>query len=303
MANSKPDQLDVRSIRFSRDVIDERFENKKKISNVLTDLQTGILDIRDLPKITVVKKDGLYFSLDNRRLWVLKQYAQFLEENEDKILHIPVKHEPAHKSGTTWFTTTSEGESVKIQHERSHEVYTNIETVRLSEVLYSDEFICTEYEKKKLDKQIDSIKDTSDLPVLKVVRRHGHLYAVNNTELWMIKKWYETNFVKDGEKHDRGHENDQVAICEEAGAAGSINVSEECITIEVELRPYNELPENITTLDRGKNIQIRDRQTKCKHPKFKALTRQEVSQEKRVLRKYCRAYEKQPTGTFKFFKK
>jgi hypothetical protein len=38
MANKIPGRIEVREIRFSRDGIDEKFDNGKKISDVLSDL-------------------------------------------------------------------------------------------------------------------------------------------------------------------------------------------------------------------------------------------------------------------------
>jgi hypothetical protein len=95
----------------------------------------------------------------------------------------------------------------------------------------------------------------------------------------------------------RSSENDEITIDE--GATGKsdlqndndVDICEDCI-IKVELRPYKELPEHFSTLDAGKNIEFRNRQPKHGVQKYKALTRQEASQNKQVIKKYCEKVNK-----------
>ncbi|XP_060587896.1 uncharacterized protein LOC132743395 [Ruditapes philippinarum] len=282
MAYKNPGRLEVREIRFSRDVIDEKFDNGKKMSDVLSDLKTGLLDLDTLPQITVVKKAKVFFTLDNRRLWVLREYAKFLEESRNEILRVPVKIENLARLGTTWLTTTSEGEFVEVQHSGPTEAYANVVTVQLFEIRYSSDYIIGKNMEKKFDAQFGSIHERAKLPVLQVVKKQDILYALDNDQLWMLKQWYRYNCVDTEGKQSMSHssENDNdVDICED-------------FIIKVELRPYKELPEHFSTLDAGKNIELRNRQPKHGVQKYKALTRQEASQNKQVIKKYCEKVNK-----------
>ncbi|XP_060587889.1 uncharacterized protein LOC132743390 [Ruditapes philippinarum] len=310
MAKRNPERLEVTKIRYSRDVIDEKFDNGKKMSDVLSDLRTGLLDLDTLPKITVVRKGKLFFTLDNRRLWMFKQYAKFLQENRSEILQVPVKFESLARLGPSWLTTTSEGEFIEVQHNGSAKAHVNILTVKLSDIRYSSDCITEKNMEKKFDARFGNIHETAKLPVLKVVKKQDILYALDNEQLWMLKQWYESNYMGPEGIQSMSHSSKNDDMNPDEGATGNSDLQEdnyvdvcEDFTIKVELRPYKDLPEHFSTLDGGTNIEFRNRQTKHRVLKYKALTRQEARQDKKDLIKYCRSYEKQPKGTFKFFRK
>ncbi|XP_062603561.1 uncharacterized protein LOC134265355 [Saccostrea cucullata] len=71
-------ELQPSEIYFSQRTIASCFRKesryaKKLIGETLDDLVVGRCRIEDFPKISVVKKNGVWVSADNRRLWILRQ--------------------------------------------------------------------------------------------------------------------------------------------------------------------------------------------------------------------------------------
>ncbi|WAR00582.1 hypothetical protein MAR_024954 [Mya arenaria] len=73
-------------IRYSQASIKSRFSNRRQLGIVLDDICDEKLKASNFPNIRVIKKDGLWFSMDNRRLWVFKQLQRL-----GKCGDIPVK--------------------------------------------------------------------------------------------------------------------------------------------------------------------------------------------------------------------
>ncbi|KAK3612471.1 hypothetical protein CHS0354_032087 [Potamilus streckersoni] len=100
-------------IRYSQDSINNYFDSKSRHSNTLIgetldELCEGRCRIEDIENISVVKKDRMWFTADNRRLWVFKHL-----ERLRKCTKIPVyesNYIPYHK-----FTTLNNGESVIVR--------------------------------------------------------------------------------------------------------------------------------------------------------------------------------------------
>ena len=66
--------IDPISIRFTHARIRPYFTGcGRRVEDTLADIIGGRLSIYDLPKITVILNEGTYFSLNNRRLYVLKE--------------------------------------------------------------------------------------------------------------------------------------------------------------------------------------------------------------------------------------
>lgn len=68
-------------IRFCQNEIFHKFQARlphemKKLTDVLKDLYNGRERIDNFPKITVTVKNDMLFSLDNRRLWIFKEYQK-----------------------------------------------------------------------------------------------------------------------------------------------------------------------------------------------------------------------------------
>ncbi|KAK3612469.1 hypothetical protein CHS0354_032085 [Potamilus streckersoni] len=102
-------------IRYSQDSINNVFDGKsthrnKLIGETLDDLCEGICCLENIPSISVMKKNGKWFSADNRRLWVFKHL-----ERHGKCREIPVYETyfiPDRK-----FTTINEGESIRVRRD------------------------------------------------------------------------------------------------------------------------------------------------------------------------------------------
>ena len=65
-------------IRFSQDSIGSTFGRStshpnKPIGETLDDILTGHINVHSIPSISVVKQNGLWFTADNRRLWVFQE--------------------------------------------------------------------------------------------------------------------------------------------------------------------------------------------------------------------------------------
>lgn len=65
-------------IRFSQDSIGSTFGSYtshpfKQIGETLDEILTGKINVNSIPSISVCKKDGKWFTADNRRLWVLQE--------------------------------------------------------------------------------------------------------------------------------------------------------------------------------------------------------------------------------------
>lgn len=75
-SSSKDSFIDVdpESVRFTHARIRPFFTGcGRRVEDTLTDIISGKMSVNDLPKITVISNDGAYFSLNNRRLYVLKE--------------------------------------------------------------------------------------------------------------------------------------------------------------------------------------------------------------------------------------
>lgn len=100
-------------IYYSQDSIRDKFENNYTLMatyNILT-RHPGVM-VR-IPKIRVCFKNGKWYSLDNRRLWVFRR----LEEN-GYISSIAVKRVAESELPENKFTTTNGGTSVEVRPTR-----------------------------------------------------------------------------------------------------------------------------------------------------------------------------------------
>ena len=75
-SGSKDDMIDIdpECIRFTHARIRPFFTGcGRRIEDTLADIISAKISVNDLPKITVILNEGTYFSLNNRRLYVLKE--------------------------------------------------------------------------------------------------------------------------------------------------------------------------------------------------------------------------------------
>jgi hypothetical protein len=69
-ANIKSMKLLPSKIRYSKDTIGSRFYNDVEIGETLDNICDGNMAIDDLPAIHVAKKGHLWYTADNRSLWM-----------------------------------------------------------------------------------------------------------------------------------------------------------------------------------------------------------------------------------------
>ncbi|XP_053391173.1 uncharacterized protein LOC128553996 [Mercenaria mercenaria] len=180
-------------IRFSHDVISYRFTDGTLIQSTLEQLITGAITIDDIPKIKIVKRDGLKFSVNNRRLWVFQRYEEFLRSGGE-TLAIPVTY-GAHKNLKDYkLTTRNEGITVRIGRRQMTD---NTIRLRISDIRYSRDAI---YFKDRKDGSLNDILENLEngiytidtLPKVTVVQRKDFFYAIDNERvLWAIKRYSE----------------------------------------------------------------------------------------------------------------
>jgi hypothetical protein len=65
--------IDVNDILFTQSTISANFKDGSPVQNLVGRIKAGSSSVDDLPTIRVVEIDGKFYSLDNRRLWVLKE--------------------------------------------------------------------------------------------------------------------------------------------------------------------------------------------------------------------------------------
>lgn len=104
MVHLKPSE-----IFYSQDTISGKFRSSKNIGDTLDDLYDGRIKIRDIPTISVVKKDDKWVTLDNRRLWVFHHL-----QGAGKCDTIPVIVVRSYSDSK--FTSNNGGTSIYIRH-------------------------------------------------------------------------------------------------------------------------------------------------------------------------------------------
>ncbi|MBI4747665.1 MAG: hypothetical protein HY774_04210 [Acidobacteria bacterium] len=101
--------IDPAAVRFSQDSCNYYFKNGGNIDDLAAALRNGQVSPMDIPEIRLVEKDGLFFSLDNRRLETFRR-AQ-----------IPIRYRMATVSEIQHdafkFTTTNDGVSIYVRNE------------------------------------------------------------------------------------------------------------------------------------------------------------------------------------------
>lgn len=115
---SKMLQLKPSEIFYSQDTISNRFGRQppckeKLLGTTLDELLSKSIVKSDIPNITVIMRDGKFYTADNRRLWVFKK-----AEEAGNVHEIDVKRGNSinfrTKNGTK-FTTTNGGISIRIR--------------------------------------------------------------------------------------------------------------------------------------------------------------------------------------------
>src|SRR5438094_231963 len=96
-------------VRFSQKSIRFRFADGQTIDDLAEALRSGRIMPQDVPVLRLVEKDGLLFTLDNRRLEAFRRAG----------VEIPWRMAPSEEIAVeAWkFTTANQGASVKVRGE------------------------------------------------------------------------------------------------------------------------------------------------------------------------------------------
>lgn len=97
-------------IYYSQDSIKEKFDNGHTIYSTVSVCKKHQYVINKIPRMRVCKKDGKWYTLDNRRLWVFRKLEADGHIKDVKVTQVSKDRLPAEK-----FTTKNDGESVDIR--------------------------------------------------------------------------------------------------------------------------------------------------------------------------------------------
>ncbi|XP_062584742.1 uncharacterized protein LOC134246394 [Saccostrea cucullata] len=97
-------------IFYSQDSIKEKFDNGHTIYSTVSVCKKHPYVINKIPRMRVCKKDGKWYTLDNRRLWVFRKLEADGHIKDVKVNQVSKDRLPAEK-----FTTENGGESVEIR--------------------------------------------------------------------------------------------------------------------------------------------------------------------------------------------
>jgi hypothetical protein len=65
--------LKANEVRFTQNSIKSTFKNGDSVDALIQGLKSGNVSANDIPAIRIFEKDGIFYSLDNRRLYAFKQ--------------------------------------------------------------------------------------------------------------------------------------------------------------------------------------------------------------------------------------
>ena len=126
-------ELKPSEIRYSQGSISSHFSNGKyhiSIGKTLDLLLAKTIHVNQIPKITVTKIGNLWYTYDNRRLWVFRNAAEFGVVN-----NIRVKHENK-PNLITRFTTHNEGKSIEVRGNPGGLIWRSRERIRTPILVY-----------------------------------------------------------------------------------------------------------------------------------------------------------------------
>jgi hypothetical protein len=99
--------MNPNDVRFSQSSVSYRFRDGGTIDDLAQGLLSGRIQASDLPPLRLVEKDGLFFTLDNRRLEAFRRAG----------VAIPWRMATADEvAAEAWkFTTTNHGVSARVR--------------------------------------------------------------------------------------------------------------------------------------------------------------------------------------------
>ena len=122
-------ELSPAEIRFMQDSISYRFRCGRYVNDAIEKIAKKEMRVDTLPMIQVLKKDGLYYSLDNRRLYVFRvlHYRGLLDSLKVELV-------PTYKFQDWKFTTKNNGQSLYVRQGKTQKHHednsTNIKLVQ-----------------------------------------------------------------------------------------------------------------------------------------------------------------------------
>jgi len=93
--------LTSKDIRFTQDSISATFKDGSSVDDLINGLKSGKISPDDVPAIRIFEKDGVIYSLDNRRLYAFK------EAGIDNINYVWAT--PEEIANEAWKMTTNNG--------------------------------------------------------------------------------------------------------------------------------------------------------------------------------------------------
>ena len=107
---SREIELAPSQIRFMHRSINPKFSNGDSLDETIYKIDLGWMNVYDLPKIRVVKRNGFYYAFDNRRLYVYR-----VLQYRGKLDTVTVYLAPLSQFQPRRFNTSNNGESVVLK--------------------------------------------------------------------------------------------------------------------------------------------------------------------------------------------
>ncbi len=99
--------MDPYEVRFSQSSVSYRFKDGSSIDDLAEELRTKSVLPKDVPPLRLVEKDGLFFTLDNRRLEAFRRASVAIRWRMAT---------PEEVAAESWkFTTTNNGTSIRLR--------------------------------------------------------------------------------------------------------------------------------------------------------------------------------------------
>lgn len=100
-------RLNPKQIRFTHETISNKFSSGNRLSEAIEDIKNGTLLVDDFPPIRVVFYKQLFWSLDNRRLYVFKEASVASVPGKSSFFNNPLVVFVEGKDKSFWRKLTS----------------------------------------------------------------------------------------------------------------------------------------------------------------------------------------------------
>lgn len=120
----KPSEIFFLQDSISNKWGEQSFCRSKLVGETLDELLTEHIAVKDIPNITVVIKDGKFYTADNRRLWIFRKAEELGFVHAIEVDHVTRRHVKRKK-----FTSKNGGISIK-SNIQVHTIHHTIITIR-----------------------------------------------------------------------------------------------------------------------------------------------------------------------------